>query len=505
MPRGKSTKKKKKQQQQEEDGGQGLYAQACKETRPNVKATLLRQAMKAGHLDSHAEYGMMICTGQLGRSQPEEAMRIWRLAGERGCGRSNYHMGMVAQQSGHHEVAVKLLTKAVDAGYPQAHVDLGILYWNGDGVTKDLAKAAEIFRRGMPHASSVYHLALCYQQGAGVEKDLVETVRLYKIAADQGDGYALTNLGRMYSHAEGGLERDDEQAVKLWKLAAAKGVSQAQAALGRCYQFGHGGLDRDLDEAVRLYRLGAEAGDSLAQYQLARLLEKGNGNLQRDVTEAVRLYHLAADQGESEARIALGRMHEQGEYPEPGRNYTAARNLYHLAINNADDGMRCAQAMVWLGSLIERGLGGHQDFHEAAKLYRRAIIFGTPGATADAAFHLGRLYEQGLGVETRDVEEALRYYVMADDYGMSPAEDAIQSLIDRGLISSDGERQLVRKIQFCANCGLQTEEKLQKCARCRRVRYCSLKCQKEAWPSHRSTCHRRSTRPSSQDDDDVPM
>ena len=82
---------------------------------------------------------------------------------------------------------------------------------------------------------------------------------------------------------------------------------------------------------------------------------------------------------------------------------------------------------------------------------------------------------------------------MADEYGIPEAPDAIHSLIDRDLVYG-GDHQLDhhRKIRVCANCGLLTAE-LQKCARCRRVRYCSLQCQKLAWAVHRLDCYRRST------------
>mmetsp|Transcript_14098 Transcript_14098/g.42649 ORF Transcript_14098/g.42649 Transcript_14098/m.42649 type:complete len:503 (+) Transcript_14098:58-1566(+) len=494
MPRQKSTKKKPRQ----EDGGQALYDQALEEKTPSVKATLLRRAMKAGHLEAHAEYGLMLCEGRLGRSDVKEALRIWRSAGDRGCGRSNYLAGVLAKQSGHYEVATKLFTKSIDNGYPEAHVDLGIMYSHGLGVEADLVKAAETFRRGQPHADPTFSLAICYQEGAGVEKDEVEAARLYKLAAAQGHGRAMTNLGNMYADGEGGLEKSEEEAVKLWKVAAEKGVPEAQGGLGRCYQYGSGGLKPDLDEALRLYRPAAEAGVASAQFDLASLLEDGRGNLQRDIVEAARLYQLAADQGHATACLLLGRMHDEGEHPGGGPDYTAARDLYHRAITAGekdDNAYDMAYASVWLGSLIERGLGGHQDFDEAAKLYRRAIIFGSPGATADAAYHLGSLYERGLGVETLDLDEALHYYAMADEHGSPDAEDAIQSLVDRGLISSsDKDHQSYRKIRVCANCGLQTYEKLQKCARCRRAQYCSRECQKEAWPAHRAVCHRRSAK-----------
>ena len=146
MPRQKQKKKKKEQHQ---TSGQELYDQALKAPTSSVKAELLKKAMKAGHLEANAEYGLMLCHGDLGPSNPQEAIKIWRAAGKRGCGRSNWHAGMLAKQSGHFEVAVKLWTDSANDGCAEANVGLGILYLDGVGVAEDPAAGAEFFRRGL--------------------------------------------------------------------------------------------------------------------------------------------------------------------------------------------------------------------------------------------------------------------------------------------------------------------------------------------------------------------
>jgi hypothetical protein len=42
----------------------------------------------------------------------------------------------------------------------------------------------------------------------------------------------------------------------------------------------------------------------------------------------------------------------------------------------------------------------------------------------------------------------------------------------------------------CGNCNTGAQEKcrLNKCSRCRRVRYCDAVCQREAWPEHKQYC-----------------
>ena len=58
--------------------------------------------------------------------------------------------------------------------------------------------------------------------------------------------------------------KDDKEAVRLYSLAAQQGDSGAQYNLGLCYQYGVG-VVKDDKEAVRLFSLAAQQDHSGAQ------------------------------------------------------------------------------------------------------------------------------------------------------------------------------------------------------------------------------------------------
>jgi TPR repeat protein len=60
-------------------------------------------------------------------------------------------------------------------------------------------------------------------------------VRLYKLAADQGNAIGQLYLGEMYIYGRGGLAQDQAEAVRLYKLAADQGYADAQVFLGILY------------------------------------------------------------------------------------------------------------------------------------------------------------------------------------------------------------------------------------------------------------------------------
>ena len=61
-----------------------------------------------------------------------------------------------------------------------------------------------------------------YANGRGVLKDDAEAVRWYRLAADQGDATAKSNLGFMYTNGRGVL-KDDAEAMRWYRLAADSG------------------------------------------------------------------------------------------------------------------------------------------------------------------------------------------------------------------------------------------------------------------------------------------
>ena len=62
--------------------------------------------------------------------------------------------------------------------------------------------------------------------GEGVPVDKVESVKWYKLAAEQGDADAQFNLGASYLEGNG-IDIDNVEGMKWIKLAAKNGYQQA--------------------------------------------------------------------------------------------------------------------------------------------------------------------------------------------------------------------------------------------------------------------------------------
>ena len=130
-------------------------------------------------------------------------------------------------------------------------------------------------------------------------QDAVEATRL---AAEQGDAGAQSNLGVMYEGGRG-VSRDETEAVRWLRLAAEQGHVAAQANLGNMHREGRG-VPRDETEAVRWFRLAAEQGDARAQYHLGFKYATGVG-VSQDYVAAYMWLNLAGGQSSGDDRKAF--------------------------------------------------------------------------------------------------------------------------------------------------------------------------------------------------------
>lgn len=88
-------------------------------------------------------------------------------------------------------------------------------------------------------SSDHFELAHAYLVGEGLQKDLGKAAAWYKKAADRGHTGAMTELGRMY--CEGlGVPQDYQRAFKWFQRGAMFGDPQAQFNLGLMYFHGLG-------------------------------------------------------------------------------------------------------------------------------------------------------------------------------------------------------------------------------------------------------------------------
>ena len=122
--------------------------------------------------------------------------------------------------------------QAANGGDPDAQTELGVRLQKGKELTKDDARAAQLFQaaaaKGNPRALT--NLGWIYTLGQGIPRDDLRAVDLFRQAADQGYPNAQDSLGWMYQHGRG-VAQDDSTAITWYRKAADQGFEKSKQNL----------------------------------------------------------------------------------------------------------------------------------------------------------------------------------------------------------------------------------------------------------------------------------
>ena len=99
-------------------------------------------------------------------------------------------------------------------------------------------------------------------RAARLRGDYATAVRLFRLAADQGDAIAQQYLGVMYIDGEG-VPQNYAEAFKWYRLAADQSITNAQLCLGSMYATGKG-VTQDYVRAHMWFNLAAAGGSKNA-------------------------------------------------------------------------------------------------------------------------------------------------------------------------------------------------------------------------------------------------
>ncbi len=172
---------------------------------------------------------------------PLEAMRYYSMAANQGHAIAQYALAeMIYNGIGCEKNlldAIKYYHLAAVQGLGKAQQRLGACYFLGEGVKKDEEEALKWHRLAAKQSDEFYkkecfayryinvmsadspdptdqcQLGIMYYNGEGIEKNYAEAVRYYRLAADQGNANGQNGLGNCYYNGEG-VEKNYAEAAR---------------------------------------------------------------------------------------------------------------------------------------------------------------------------------------------------------------------------------------------------------------------------------------------------
>ncbi len=209
--------------------------------------------------------------------------------------------------NGDFEAALEKLNRLAEFGDHQAEYRLGVLYDNGEGVSLDYERAAELYEVSAfkGNALALTNLARLYYLGRGVEQDLERAAELYLAAARNGVQLAQRSYAGMLFRGEG-LEQNTEQAINWFLQAARQGDTESGEFL------------------INLFQQEVDAGSTEALRMLAALYLEGAG-VGADIGRGLEYLDRAASQGSERAQRLLVMIYTEGRYGVEADPVAAAR------------------------------------------------------------------------------------------------------------------------------------------------------------------------------------
>jgi TPR repeat protein len=337
-------------------GGTGYISRVEFDTNKVIKAA------KSAGLNVSNSWQVKFAFRNVGRGFPDQKMKSAR----KGEANAQFEVGKYFFGLGKYPEAVAWLEKAALQDHPQAQNWLGVRYSVGEGVTRDLAVAAQWYlkaaKQGNAHAQR--NIGSAYWGGRGVIKNISEGTYWTRKAANQGNAEAQNSLGLAYYNGWA-VKKSFALAHKWFNLASAKSKNDQYAKNMRV-------VERDMtnDQIRAAEKLAA---NWLPNKQAKTISQSSNreSTSGKQLIETTKIQELQkkAKEGDPDAQTELGLEYEYGN--SVAKDLSIAVKWYRLA---AEKGFGPAQHN--LARMLEKGEGVAQDLDAAVKWYRKASESG---------------------------------------------------------------------------------------------------------------------------------
>ena len=282
----------------------------------------------------------------------DEAIKHFTAAANYNYLKAQVELGVIYYQS--HYVkpdipkAIHYLTLAANQNSSEAHCHLGIIY---SCIKHDIRKAIHYLKLScQPFA--YYNLGLIYYKGKGVPKDMAKSIHYLTLAANKNYSDAQVSLAIIYLY-DTKNKNDTKKAIHYLTLASKNNHPLGQFLLGR-YYFNQGYINK----GKRYLNYSSQNEYYEANIFLGDLYLEGK-YFKRDIKKSISLYKKASNNYNSHAKNNLGFIYKHG-FEGIGKNLILAKEYFEEAIRYENNSV----SMYNLANLL---IDENENDHEYSK------------------------------------------------------------------------------------------------------------------------------------------
>ena len=131
----------------------------------------------------------------------------------------SFEDGLAAFKRGDYATAFQLWRPLAEQGHAIAQANVGVMYYEGRGVTQDYAEAVKWYRRAAEQggAGAQHNLGVTYANGQGVPQDYVQAHMWFELAAARGNKGARKHRGTVAKKMTPGQTAEAEKFAREWR------------------------------------------------------------------------------------------------------------------------------------------------------------------------------------------------------------------------------------------------------------------------------------------------
>lgn len=359
--------------------------------------------------------------------------------------------------------AFKLFSYVADAGYPPAYSMLGMMYEDGEGVSRNEALMVENYDKAIENgqswcgyklgkyyydnkkypkaldyftmtsacdnsyrSESYYMVGLMNEEGSGVTKNLSKAIQNYRKAVEYSD--KLESEGRLALIRLGEEVENPSEFVDISKSMLADLTAEDMYTKGEEYENGMNNRKVSLPKAYGYFKASADRNNTKAMLKMGDIYVSKYYPF-NDKSKSDKYYSKvfkALKQQESnsgDANYQLGKMYMNGLGVE--QNKDIAMSYFKTAI-----GKGVTDANYELGLIFKEAL----EYVEAFNCFMTAAENEHPAAMLEVA----RAYDSGLGT-SKNKDNAISWYLKCENTDSPSSIEATEVL--RKLRTNDDEKE----------------------------------------------------------------
>ena len=285
-------------------------------------------------------------------------------------------------------IGLKYLEQAIERNNEEATELYSRLLFEGKIIQKDVQLSLKLIEKPFLNGSSNAKLIRSQIELSKEQPNLSFVKKILLEAIDDNNTEAMIQYGKlmMKENRQKGFERDFNESLKYFKLAAENGDAEGMAFYSYFLRYGFGVVDFNYEESAKYAKLSCDLGNMTGTAFYSELLSNGYG-VKKDVESAVYYAKLSCDNENSFGMNTYGCMLLDGFGNLKRNKNLAFEYLKKSAYEGNFEGL-CNYA-IYLDNYSP------QNEEEMVRLYKLSCEEGCPFA----ARYFGFLFFDGKGVE----------------------------------------------------------------------------------------------------------